>query len=151
MLARCIEKLGQFNFEIHYQAGKNIHHADCLSRVPAVEDPSLEEEKTQILIKQPKENSCSDVFGDQTDDLRQHQPNSREIKEVFCWVEQKKLPNKRPMVGASKTTLKFWTDFQNLYISKGLLRRQRLHEENYQVQKIVVHRSYTDVIVPLLH
>ena len=55
------------------------------------------------------------------------------------------------MVGASKTTWNLWTDFQNLYISKGLLRRQRLLEENYRVQQTIVHRSYMDVILPLLH
>ena len=102
MLASWIEKLGQFNFEIHRQAGKNIPHADCLSRVPVVEDPSLVEEKTQILIEQPTENSWSDVFGDETDDLRQHQQNSREIKEVFCWVEQKKRPEKDKWLGLPK-------------------------------------------------
>ena len=132
-------------------AGKNIPHADCLSRVPVVEDPSLVEEKTQILIEQPTENSWSDVFGDQTDDLRQHQQNSRETKEVFCWVEQKKRPEKRQMVEASKTTWKLWTDFQNLHISKGLLRQQSLLEENYRVQQMIVHRSYMDVILPVLH
>ena len=119
MLARWIEKLGKFNFEIHHQAGKNIPNADCLSRVPVVEEPSLVEEKTQILIEQPTENNWSDLFGDQTDDLRLHQQNLREIKEVFCWVEQKKRHEKIQMVGASKTTWKLWTDFQNLYISKG--------------------------------
>ena len=151
MLARWTEKLGTFNFEVLHQAGKNRPHADCLSRVPVVEDASVVEEKTQILIEQSTENSCSDVFGDQTDDLRQHQQNSREIKDVFCWVEQKKRPEKTQMVGASKTTWKLWTDFQNLYISKWLLRRQRLLEENYRVQQIIVHRSYMDVILPLLH
>ena len=151
MLARWIEKLGQFNFEIHYQAGKNIPHADCLSRVPAVEDPSLGEEKTKILIKQPTKNSWTDVFGDQTDNLWQHQQKSREIKEVFCWVEQKKRPEKKRNVGASKTTWKLWTDFQKLYVSKRLLRRQRLLGENYRVLQIVVHRLYMDVILPLLN
>ena len=110
---------------------------------------SLAEEKTQILIEQPTENSWSFVFGDQTDDLRQHPQNSRET-EVFCWVEQKKRPEKRQMIGASQTTWKIWTDFQNLYISKGLLRRQRLLEENYQVQLIVVQRSYMYVTQPHL-
>ena len=76
---------------------------------------------------------------------------TRAIKEVFCCVEQKKRTEKTQMVGASKTTWKLWTDFQNLYISKRLLRRQRLPEENYQVHKIVVYRSYMDVILPLLH
>ena len=34
LLARWIEKLGQFDFEIKHEAGKKIPHADCLSRVP---------------------------------------------------------------------------------------------------------------------
>ena len=31
MVARWIEKLGQFNFDIKLRAGKKITHADCLS------------------------------------------------------------------------------------------------------------------------
>ena len=34
MIARCLEKLGQFQFEIKHEAGKKTPHADCLSRVP---------------------------------------------------------------------------------------------------------------------
>ena len=151
MLARWIEKLGQINFEIDHQAWKKITHADCLSRVPAVEYPSLGEEKTQILNEQPTKNSWSDVFGDQTDDLRQHQQKSREIKEVFCWVEQKKRPEKKKNCWGFKNNMEALDDFQKLYVSKGMLRRQRLLEEHYRVQQIVVHRSYMDVILPLLH
>ena len=33
MVARWIEKLGQFNFDIKHRAGKKILHADCLSRI----------------------------------------------------------------------------------------------------------------------
>ena len=33
MVARWIEKLGQFNFEIKHRAGKKIPHNDCLSRI----------------------------------------------------------------------------------------------------------------------
>ena len=33
MIARWLEKLGQFQFEIKHEAGKKIPHADCLSRV----------------------------------------------------------------------------------------------------------------------
>ena len=33
MVARWIEKLEQFNFEIEHRAGKKIPHADCLSRI----------------------------------------------------------------------------------------------------------------------
>ena len=32
MVARWIEKIGQFNFDTKHRAGKNIPHADCLSR-----------------------------------------------------------------------------------------------------------------------
>ena len=33
MVARWIEKLAQFNFDIKHRAGKKIPHADCLSRI----------------------------------------------------------------------------------------------------------------------
>ena len=33
MVARWIEKLGPFNFDIKHRAGKKIPHADCLSRI----------------------------------------------------------------------------------------------------------------------
>ena len=33
MVARWIEKLGQFNFDIEHRVGKKIPHADCLSRI----------------------------------------------------------------------------------------------------------------------
>ena len=119
MLARWIEKRGQFNFEIYHQTGKNIPHADCLSRVLAVEDSSLVEEKTQILIEQPTENSWSDVFGDQTDDLRQHQQNSREIKKVFCRVEEKKRPEKDKWLGLQKQHGSFGLSFKICISQKG--------------------------------
>ena len=41
LLARWIEKLGQFDFEIKHEAGKNIPHADCLSKVPQEEEEAL--------------------------------------------------------------------------------------------------------------
>ena len=63
---------------------------------------SLAEEKTQILIEQPTENNWSFVFGDQTDDHRQHPQNSREIEEVFCRLEQKKRPEKNQRLGRQK-------------------------------------------------
>ena len=63
---RWIKKLGQ----IHRQAERKIHHADCLSSVPAVDDPSQVEEKIQVLVEEPTQNSCSDGFGNKTKELR---------------------------------------------------------------------------------
>ena len=37
-MARWIENLEQFDFEIKHKEGKKILHADCLSRVPQTED-----------------------------------------------------------------------------------------------------------------
>ena len=38
LLARWIENLGKFDFEIKYEAGKKIRHADCLLRILQTED-----------------------------------------------------------------------------------------------------------------
>ena len=40
LLARWLEKLGQFDFEIKHAAGKKIPHADLLSRLPQTEEDS---------------------------------------------------------------------------------------------------------------
>ena len=41
MVARWLEKLGQFDFEIKHKAGRSIPHADCLSRVLPEEEDSI--------------------------------------------------------------------------------------------------------------
>ena len=38
MVARLIEKLGQYNFDVKHSAGKKIPHADCLSRINTEDD-----------------------------------------------------------------------------------------------------------------
>ena len=57
MVARWIEKLGQFNFEIKHRAGKSIPHADCLSRVSATEDETRQ--IINALVVNPKEGSLA--------------------------------------------------------------------------------------------
>ena len=57
-LARWIEKLGEFDFEIKQEAGKKIPHADCLSRVPQTEDQVKDCNQVNQINSEEK-NICS--------------------------------------------------------------------------------------------
>ena len=57
MVARWIEKLGQFNFEIKHRAGKSIPHADCLLRVSATGDETRQ--IINALVVNGKEGSLA--------------------------------------------------------------------------------------------
>ena len=106
MVARWLEKLGQFDFEIKHKAGRSIPHADCLSRVlPEEEDPitvyvaALTENTTMeehpanpwMLIQNTDRNSMQ---------MKQHEDNN--IKKVLKWIEEKQRPDRKNMNGASK-------------------------------------------------
>ena len=90
MVARWIEKLGQFNFDIKLRARKKIPQADCLSRI------NTEDEEQTAFV-----NAIAlDVDQDDTDyssrgwqlhklqrvKLRDSQQSDNILKEVYSWV-----------------------------------------------------------------
>ena len=124
MVAKWIEKLGQFNFDFKHRAGKKIQHADCLSRIKT-------EDKEQTAFV----NSIAlDVEQDDTDyssrgwrlhklqrvQLRDSQQSDNILEEVYSWVINKKRPEPRQMRnGASKELWKYWVQYKNFCLYKG--------------------------------
>ena len=122
MLARWIEKLGQFDYETKHEAGKNIPHADCLSRVPQNEGEELAEECYQL--GELGKNMWSTSLGITPTQIEEHQKQSNELSVVRRWVSDKIRPDKRQMAGASNFLWKLWCEFQNLRIQDNLLIRK---------------------------
>ena len=156
MVARWLEKLGQFDFEIKHKAGRSIPHADCLSRVlPEEEDPitvyvaALTENTTMeehpanpwMLIQNTDRNSMQ---------MKQHEDNN--IKKVLKWIEEKQRPDRKNMNGASKELWNFWVDFKNLRLIQGLLfRTKKLEDGDRWVHQLIVAENQISNILPLLH
>ena len=75
LLARWIDKLGQFDFEIKHEAGKKIPHADCLSRVPQTEDQVKDFDRVNQINTEGK-NIWSIGLGKSVEQLVEHQKNA---------------------------------------------------------------------------
>ena len=143
IVARWLEKLGQFDFEIKHKAGRSIPHAACLSRLlPEEENPitvyvaALTENTTMeellanpwMLLQNTDRNSMQ---------MKQHEDNN--IKKVLKWIEEKQRPDRKNMNGASKELWEFWVDFKNLRLIQGLLfGRKKLEDGDRWVHQLIV-------------
>ena len=77
-MARWIEKLGQFDFEIKHEAGKEIPHADCRSRVEHTEDEIKEYDQLNQVIKEDQK-ILSIGLGKSVKQLDEHQKNAAKL------------------------------------------------------------------------
>ena len=78
LLARWMEKLGQFDFEIKHEAGKRIPHADCLSRAPQTEDQVKDCNQVNQINTEEK-NIWSIGLGKSVEQLVEYQKNAAEL------------------------------------------------------------------------
>ena len=97
MVARWLEKRGQFNSEVKHRAGERIPSDDCLSRINTEDD-----EKTAfvnaITMDIEQDNTNYGSQGWQLDKLqrvklRVSQQNYKLLKEVYSWLLNKKDRN----------------------------------------------------------
>ena len=113
MVARWIEKLGQFNFDIKHRAGKEIPHAECLSRIN-----TEDEEQTAFVnaIALDVEQDDADYSSRgwhlhklQRVKLRDSQQSDNILKKVYSCVINNKRPEPRQLRnGASMEIWKYW-------------------------------------------
>ena len=149
-MARWIEKLGQFDFEIKHEAGKKIPHADCLTRVPQTEDQVKDCDQVNQINTEEK-NIWSIGLGESVEQLVEHQKNAADVVIPRNWIENWKRPQRKHMAGASRARWKLWTDFTNLRIENDLIKRQKRIDEFNNLTQIVIQRSLLRKILPFPH
>ena len=137
MVARWIEKIGQFNFDIKHRAGKKFAHSDCLSR-RSTEDDEQTAFVNAIAMDAEQHNTNYGSRGWQLDKLQRvklpdSQQNEKIIKDVYSWVLNKKRPEPRKMKnGASKVLWKYSVQYKNLCLIDGILYCKHQTESNYE-------------------
>ena len=150
LLARWIEKLGQFDFEIKHKAGKKIPHADSLSRVLQTEDQVKDCDQVNQINTEEK-NIWSIGVGKSVEQLVEHQKNAADLIVLRNWIENGKRPQRKLMAGTSRALWKLWTDFRNFRIENDLIKRQKRIDEINNLTQIVIQRSLLKEILPFLH
>ena len=88
LLARWIENLGPFDFEIEHEAGKKILHADCLSTVSQTEDQVKDCDQVN-QIKTEEKNIWSIGLRKSVEQLVEHQKNAADVIILRNWIENR--------------------------------------------------------------
>ena len=144
LLARWIEKLGEFDFENKHEAGKIVPSSDCLWKVAETE-------------KEVKD--CNQVIQMNMSERQKYLvPWFMEISGTTSWTSEKgsrtyyteKLDCagnalKKSLAGASRV------DFRNLRIENTLYKRNKPFDNFKNLWQKVIQRSLLNEILPLFH
>ena len=114
IIARWLEKLSVFDFDIVHRPGKSITNADSLSRIPM---QSVSAIPLQRLENSP--NLC----------LNNEQRKDKTISIVRQWLQDGEKPDRASLFGKTIVLQCYWQQFESLKLFDELLCRQ-LQDEN---------------------
>ena len=107
IVARWLEKLSNFDFEIIHRPGKTITNADALSRIP---------ENTSVM-------TASLQLQDNNDKFVIIQNKDKILSEVKSWCLRNEKPIRSSMFGRSSILQCYWQQFESLTVTNHILYR----------------------------
>ncbi|KAK3086157.1 hypothetical protein FSP39_014434 [Pinctada imbricata] len=140
-LARWLDSLSEYDFEILHRAGKIHRNADALSRIDH-EAPLNRLDDTVAVINLSKGK----------EDIRQRQADDPEIAEVMKWIASGKRPNWDKISTRNMTLKALWAQFDQLSIDDEVLSRKwyTKHGKIDRVQ-VVVPQSFRVTVLQQCH
>ena len=121
-LARWLETLSSFDFDIHHRPGHQHKNADALSRIPSRSGACI----TEVTQTKVTCASISNVFsGMSKDELSQAQRNDPDLSIIIGWKEKSAEKPARGQVSSnSRETKGYWYLWDQLEIKDGVLCRR---------------------------
>ena len=146
-MARWLEKLQEYNFEIIHRRGRQHQNADSLSRLPCKQcgrDNHLSDEAEiaiQMIISQQS-----------TTAIRQSQRDDPSLKFLLQAAESEKRPSPSDIAGRSKEDKKLLQMWKQLEIREGVLwRRYETKDGSRSHLQLVVPKSKRQDVLKEIH
>ena len=135
-VARWIERLAEYDFDIVHRPGKQHSNADALSRYP-VSVVTMEESWFGPALKA---------------DFRKQQAKDTITSELLRWVSKGSRPKSERMDGAPQELRYYWARFDELSVEDGILGiRTAIDDGPETAFRAVVPRSSRQFILELAH
>ena len=168
-LARWLEQLQQYDFEVQHRPGAGHNNADALSRRPCLYQPCRHcdrlESRDHLHEKQRESGttdaSCQAVTIENHQDvgswtlaeLRQAQTQDKNIQPVMEWLEKSDTrPSWENVAPQSETTKAYWAQWDSLKLYNGVLYRLLENANGDKVTKqLVVPESLRPSVLHHLH
>ena len=147
-VARWLERLSDFDFEVEHRPGHLHGNADGLSRLTG-EGTTLEEqgEEDAMLIQsvnvEPLSNEC----------IKATQKQDPVLSQVVDWLKSGGRPARRDVEGGGRKILSYWSQWGRLFLKDGLVFRRWENEVTGQeiYQQICLPESLVPQVLYALH
>jgi hypothetical protein len=154
-LARWIQKLQQYDFEIQHRRGKSHGNADALSRRPCSDKckhcSRAEEHYSYGEMKQVSEIiSTPDPWS--PSEIRKCQLEDKDIKPIIDWKEKSERPSWQEVSPLSTITKCYWAQWDSLELKEGVLYRRWESEDGKNTRlQMVLPKSRVQTVLQETH
>lgn len=125
-LARWIERLQEYDFEIIYREGKSHVNADVLSRRPCVETGCKYCEKVEAKEGSAQEKVVASIsLGvNVSEDWRDSQSQDEELQVIMQALKEGVRPSWQSISSSGHVTKAYWSQWDSLVLTEGILYRK---------------------------
>ena len=153
-VARWIEQLQEYDFEIEHRGGKSHGNADALSRRPCpmeCKHCNRQEDKENLAIRLIRTDSLDVNWSN--DAMRKAQENDRDLQPLLRWLANgSSKPKWSEVAGCSPATKSLWAQWESLLMHDGLLcRKWETPKGNACHLQLVVPREKVNDILRAYH
>lgn len=149
-VARWIERLQGYDFEINHRSGSAHSNADALSRRPCPSNckQCMRSENRDHVVNRLVILSCESWS---EENVRKAQENDPDLLPILQWKIQDYKPSINEISAYSKTTKAYWLQWDSLVIHGSVLKRKWESEngKSTTMQTIVPHALRKDVLKEL--
>ena len=148
-MARWIEKLQNYEFQIEHRKGQLHSNADALSRRPCqlyCKHCSLAEKKQGIEVCQQMRVTIPQAWTEHG--VREEQMKDEDIAPIFEWMERGVKPQWQQIAKHGEITKSYWAQWDSLATQRGVLYRKWETEdgENFHLQLILPKTRVKEVL-----
>jgi len=121
-LARWLERIQQYDFEIIYRGGKSHGNADGLSRRPCVEKSCNYCNKTEL--KEKEKIARIILGGNNLENWRKEQLEDATLVKIIRGKEEGQRPARQEIASEGPSAKAYWLQWDSLLLRDGVLQRK---------------------------
>ncbi|KAI5753631.1 hypothetical protein M8J77_001985 [Diaphorina citri] len=148
-VARWIELLQNYDFEIQHRSGKAHGNADALSRRPCNLDcKHCTRMEDKQIVTDVRLISVEPEPGWTNDELRKEQLEDDDISPVLTWKEREEKPRWKDISDKSEVTKSYLTQWDSLILESGVLKRkwESQNGRSSRLQIVLPHTRVKEVL-----
>lgn len=144
-LARWIDTLSSYQFEVEHRPGRKHSNADAMSRIPC-------RQCGQNSVKEPMSvHSVMQVHENEKFDIGEAQKKDKDIALVISWLQKNEKPSWSEVNKCSALAKSYWSQYNRLQIENDILCRNWFEKGKVTRKQKIVPKMMKSEILKMCH